>query len=421
MSNTAHSTPPKRDRFRDKKYAKLLLIIASLEVVGVISLLVWATSRTALAPTTNATAQTEQKPVAPAQTAISLASVASGFKAPVDIAATHDITDKRLFVVEQAGVIRIIDADRKVDPTPFLDIQNKVMSGGEMGLLGLVFHPKSVENGFFYVNYIDKQQNTIVARYTANKDTGMGDPASEKILLKIKQPYANHNGGDLAFGPDGYLYIGMGDGGSGGDPDDRAQNKTDLLGKILRIDVDKGKLYAVPETNPYAQQGGKPEIWASGLRNPWRFSFDHLTGQLFIADVGQGNYEEINLQPSTSKGGENYGWRCMEGTHTFNTTGCQDTTSYTQPIIEYDHSEKRCSVTGGYVYRGHAYSSLLGSYFYGDYCSGQLYYAKQQGSSWKTTLASNTELAISTFGQDSGGGLYLADLKSGTIYQIQTK
>jgi glucose/arabinose dehydrogenase len=420
MSNTVH-TPPKRDRFRDKKYAKLLLAVAALEVLGVICLLIWTTSKTALAPTAKPTAQTEQKTTTPMQPTISLAPVASGLTAPVDIAATHNITDKRLFVVEQAGVIRSIDGDKKLDPTPFLDIQNRVLSGGEMGLLGLAFHPKSVENNFFYVNYIDKQQNTIVARYTIDKTSGRGDPASEKILLKIKQPYANHNGGDMAFGPDGYLYIGMGDGGGAGDPDDRAQNKTDLLGKILRIDVDKGKLYAVPSSNPYAEQGGKPEIWASGLRNPWRFSFDHLTGELFIADVGQGNYEEINLQPSTSKGGENYGWRCIEGTHTFSTTGCQNAASYTQPIIEYDHSEKRCSVTGGYVYRGHAYTSLLGSYFYGDYCGGQLYYAKRQADGWKSTLGSNTDLSISTFGQDSNGELYLADLKSGTIYQIQAK
>lgn len=392
--------------------------MVGLEIIGIAGLLVWGlvlrqTDEPAVqAPTTKQDAKPSYK--APV---VALTQVVGGLTKPVAIVAMPDKADKRLFVVEQAGVIRVVTAEKTLDATPFLDITGKVKSGGELGLLGLAFHPKVTDNNYFFVNYTDKNLNTIIARYSISAETGRADPASEKVVLKVKQPYANHNGGDLAFGPDGQLYIGLGDGGSGGDPEDRGQNKNELLGKILRINVDSDA-YAIPAGNPFAAGGGKPEIWALGLRNPWRFSFDSKTGDLYIADVGQGNYEEINLQLATSKGGENYGWRCYEGTHAFKTTGCQGVNSYVQPILEYDHTEERCSVTGGYVYRGSAFPALDGKYFYGDYCGGQLYYSEQASGTWTPILAADTGYQISTFGQDGMGELYLADYAAGTIYQL---
>jgi glucose/arabinose dehydrogenase len=284
--------------------------------------------------------------------------------------------------------------------------------------LGIAYHPKTAENKFFYVNYTDKSQNTIVARYTISSKTGRADKDSEKVLLKLKQPYTNHNGGGVAFGPDGFLYIGMGDGGSGGDPQNYAQNPDDLLGKMLRIDADKGIMYDIPAGNPFAKSGGKPEIWASGLRNPWRFSFDAKSGDLYIADVGQGDYEEVNFQPATSKGGENYGWRCYEGAQVFNDKGCKDAATYVKPILQYDHGDRRCSITGGYVYRGKAFPALDGNYFYGDYCNGQIFYARKVKSAWQSTLGKATTMQISTFGEDSAHELYVADYVRGTLFQI---
>lgn len=347
--------------------------------------------------------------------------VATGLQMPTAIVATHDRIDRRLFVPELGGTIQIVTSLGEIEPLPFLDIRQKVLAEGEMGLLGLVFHADYAKNGFFYVNYIDKDQNTVLARYTVSKNADQADPVSEKVLLRVKQPYTNHNGGDLAFGPDGYLYIALGDGGSAGDPGNLAQDKTSYFGKILRIDVDYGDPYAVPASNPFVGQPIiKPEIWAYGLRNPWRISFDTVTGDLFMADVGQGKFEEINFQPAASKGGENYGWRCLEGDQQpYNSSGCPTTATYTAPIIAYNHDEDRCSVTGGYVYRGSKFPALRGKYLYADYCSGQLYAATKADQKWQPTLAAKTAYKISAFGQDSQNELYFADYATGSLYQLR--
>jgi glucose/arabinose dehydrogenase len=239
-------------------------------------------------------------------------------------------------------------------------------------------------------------------------------------MLSFKQPYGNHNGGDLTFGPDGYLYVALGDGGQAGDPDDRAQNKNSFLGKILRIDVNTDQPYVVPDTNPFVGQANvKPEIWAYGLRNPWRISFDSQTGDLYIADVGQASLEEVDFQPASSKGGENYGWRCYEGTQEYNIEGCAAAANYVTPVVEYGHEDGRCSITGGYVYRGKAQPALQGKYFYGDFCGEQLFYASRSHGKWSQTLALQTTFAISAFGQASDGELYFADYNTGNIYKIE--
>ncbi len=400
------------------KLSWLWLVVAA-EVLAIITLIIWGvffrhphTARSSQTQT-----QSTPKPVTYNTPKIELQEVVSGLSQPVTIAAMPDKTDKRLFVIEQAGLIRIINADKTVDSVPFLDIKNKVKFSGEMGLLGLAFHPQVASNHYFFVDYVDTNMNTIVARYTVSQETGRADPASAKMLLKIKQPYTNHNGGQLAFGPDGYLYIGMGDGGSAGDPENRAQNKSELLGKILRIDVNSGTGASAPQTNPFFAQGGSPEIWALGLRNPWRFSFDRATGDLYIADVGQDQYEEIDFQPATSKGGENYGWRCYEGSQTYKADGCGAAELYTKPILQYDHGEKRCSVTGGYVYRGGQFPALAGQYFYADFCSGQVFDAHRSDKGWESTLALQRDFQPTTFGEDSTGELFIADL-SGKLYQI---
>lgn len=397
-----------------------LWIVVALEVLAIAGVLIWALALRQETPPPAATPK-QAAPVVYNTPAIALQKVVEGFKQPVAIvAASRDANDKRLFIVEQGGTIRAATTAGNLAPEAFLDITAKVKNGGEQGLLGLAFHPKPSEQPYFYVNYTDKNGDTVIARYTIQNvadETWSADPGSEKILLAVNQPYDNHNGGDLAFGPDGYLYIGLGDGGSGGDPQDRAQDKDELLGKLLRIDVDNGDPYGIPASNPFANGGGRGEIWAWGLRNPWRFSFDRTNGDLFIADVGQGEWEEINYQPA-NKGGLNYGWRCYEGTHEFNTAGCQAAETYTKPIAEYDHSEDRCSVTGGYAYRGSQFPALLGKYFYGDYCGGQLYYTEQSAGAWTVVNAAETDTLISTFGEDAAGELYLADYQAGALYQI---
>ncbi len=384
-----------------------LLIIAGLLVWG----LVIREPEKSQAPST----ENQQSSAQLKEPKVELKKLAEGFDQPTAIVALSDPADKRLFIVEQSGTIRTATTTGDVAPQPLLDISSRVQTSGEMGLLGMTFHPKAAQNNYFYVNYVDKNRNTIIARFTMQGEAA--DPASEKVLLKIKQPFANHNGGQLAFGPDGYLYIGLGDGGSSGDPNNRSQNKDDLLGKILRIDVDQGDPYGIPADNPFADGGGRGEVWALGLRNPWRFSFDQKTGNLFIADVGQGEWEEVSLQSATSKGGENYGWRCFEGEHAYRNAACPEQ-PLVYPIIEYGHDEGRCSITGGYMYRGSVYPALQGSYFYGDYCNGQIFSAKPAGTKWQTSLAVNSPLKISTFGQDSSGELYVADHTTGAIYQI---
>ena len=345
--------------------------------------------------------------------------VVTGLSNPVDITHAGDGSG-RLFIVLKGGRIVIFDGAQVLSP-PFLDITSLVSSGGERGLLGAAFHPSYVGNGFFYLSYTDAAGDSVIARYSVSVDPNRADSASGVILLTITQPFSNHNGGQLQFGPDGYLYISIGDGGSGGDPQNNGQNLGNLLGKILRIDVDSGFPFAVPADNPFVGVGGaREEIWSYGFRNPWRFSFDRLTGDLFIGDVGQASWEEIDFQPAGSTGGENYGWRLMEGSSCFNPAiNCNDGT-LTLPILEYDHTVG-CSVTGGYRYRGNANPDLDGIYLYGDYCTGRIWGATEDGlGGWTTTELLDTTFLISTFGEDESGEIYVAHFSSpnGAIYQI---
>ena len=346
--------------------------------------------------------------------------VMSGLGTPVAMSHTRDT---RLFVVMQTGQIVIWDGTRRLSP-PFLDIGSLVRSGGEQGLLGLAFHPLYHRNGFFFVNYTNLAGDTVIARYTVSAtDPNRADPASARVILEVDQPFANHNGGQLEFGPDGYLYIGLGDGGSQNDPNNRAQNLGDLLGKILRIDVDRGNPYAIPPGNPFVNvSGARGEVWAYGLRNPWRFSFDSLTGDLWIADVGQGTREEIDFQPAASIGGENYGWRLMEGSlcHIPPGSNCNAGNALVLPVIEYDHSGGACSVTGGYVYRGTRYPRLHGKYLYADYCNGMIWGATRSESGAVTTeLLIDTGFRISTFGEDAAGEIYVADHQGGRVLHLR--
>jgi glucose/arabinose dehydrogenase len=347
---------------------------------------------------------------------VALQPIATGLDQPV--ALTH-AGDTRLFITEQPGTIRIYDA-LGLRATPFLDIRSVVLNSGERGLLSLAFHPQYRDNGFFFVYYTGRDGNNNVARYKVTSDPDRADASSGTILLTIPHPnFANHNGGQLQFGPDGYLYIGTGDGGSAGDPNNNAQNLNQLLGKILRIDVDHGSPYAIPPSNPFAARAGaRGEIWAYGVRNPWRFSFDRNTGDLWIGDVGQDAYEEVDFQPATSIGGENYGWRKMEGQHCYNpSSNCVDP-GVTFPILEYSHAGGACSISGGYRYRGTQVVSLKGAYVYGDYCSGTIWKATQTGSSWVASTLFTTTIRISSFGEDVNGELYVMDVAKGIVYKI---
>lgn len=335
---------------------------------------------------------------------------------PVAITNAGDGSE-RLFVTEQRGRIVIISNNMAV-PTPFLDIQSLVGCCGERGLLSVAFHPQFVSNGFFFVYYTDLSGGTVVARYTrSSSDPNRADPGSAVVILRVEQPFSNHNGGPLKFGPDGYLYIGLGDGGSGGDPGNRAQNLTTLLGKILRIDIDNGSPYAIPSDNPFlANTSARPEIWSYGLRNPWRFTFDRSTGDMFIGDVGQNVLEEINFEPA-GQGGANYGWRRMEASRCFDpATNCNDGT-LVLPILEYSHADG-CSVTGGYRYRGSRYPSISGRYFYADYCSGKIWMATQGGDGvWTSRVVVESGMQVTSFGEDEKGELYLVEV-GGRIFRI---
>jgi glucose/arabinose dehydrogenase len=331
--------------------------------------------------------------------------------------------DSRLFVVNQRGTIHIVSSDGIVSSLSFLDIRDRVIYGGERGLLGLAFHPQYKTNGYFFVNYIGKGDSTHISRFKVNPENqNLSDPQTELKLMTIAQPFPNHNGGDLCFGPDGYLYIGLGDGGSAGDPGNRAQNPKQFLGKMLRIDVDNGYPYSIPATNPfYGSTAVLPEIWAVGLRNPWRFSFDRLTGDLWIADVGQNAVEEVNFQPANSKGGENYGWRCYEGNQAYNSSGCLPNTVFTFPAYAYSQNEE-CSVTGGYVYRGSASSPFYGKYFFTDYCSDRIWTLHKVGDIWiKEDFGRFSGNSFTTFGEDASGQLYVAGIFSGKIFRINDK
>lgn len=338
---------------------------------------------------------------------------------------THAFDD-RLFVLEQVGRIRIVENNQLLDQ-PFLDITDRVGSvSSEQGLLGLAFHPDyatpgAPAEGQFFVNYTDYSGNSHISRFTVTADDpNRAESQSEIVYLTQNQPYPNHNGGSLAFGPDGYLYAGLGDGGSANDPLQAGQDLSTVLGKILRIDVDSAENeYTIPTDNPFAGvANAKPEIWAYGLRNPWRFSFDKVTGDFYIADVGQNQWEEINYQPASSQGGENYGWRIMEASHCFQAQSC-DQTGLTLPIFEYDHTQG-CSITGGYVYRGQSYPQLTGNYFVSDYCSGTIWRLFNDGERWLQDIVMETDLIISSFGEDANGEIYVLNYWSGGIHRIIT-
>lgn len=345
---------------------------------------------------------------------INLVEFATGLTSPVEIT---NANDSRLFVVQQNGIIKIIQPSGTINATNFLNISSKVLYGGERGLLGLAFHPQYATNGYFFVYYNNATNGNItVARYTVSStDPNVADASSEKIILNIPKPFDNHNGGSIHFAPDGKLWVVTGDGGSGGDPNNNAQNKNSLLGKMLRLDINSTNAYNIPPDNPFVGIDGADEIWAYGLRNAWKFSFDLTTGNAMIADVGQGQIEEINKNPIT-QAGINYGWRCYEGNTAYNTGGCAAASTMIFPVAVYDHSGGKCSITGGYVYRGTLYTALQGKYFFADYCSNQIGMLSSDNSiTWTTSYSGN---GFSTFGQDNQNGLYVAGVNSGKIYKI---
>lgn len=371
-------------------------------------------------PAADATLEIEKSTEAPVgfadPAAYSWNLVTDGYAQPLLVTHAGDGSG-RLFVVEQQGMILVVENGQRL-ATPFLDIRYEVGSeGNEQGLLGLAFHPDYENNGYFYVNYTGLGGNTVISRFQVTDDPNVVDALTEAPMLYIAQPYANHNGGHVEFGPDGYLYIGSGDGGSGGDPQNNGQSLETLLGKMLRIDVNVDGPYGVPSDNPFASGGGLSEIWAYGLRNPWRFSFDAATGDLYIADVGQGEWEEIHMLPAGTGNGANLGWRFYEGTHPYEGTPPQGL-ELDFPVAEYDHSS-RCSITGGYVYRGAQAAEWNGIYFYGDFCSGEVMgmYQAADGN-WSTQVLWDTAALITSFGVDEAGELYLVD-RNGGIYQLQ--
>lgn len=344
-----------------------------------------------------------------------LTEFASGLSNPVEI--TH-ANDNRLFVVQQNGIIKIVQPNGTVNAADFLNISSKVTFNGERGLLGLAFHPQYATNGYFFVYYNNTAGNIVVARYsvsTTNPNVALD--TTEKIILNIPKPFDNHNGGSMHFAPDGNLWIVTGDGGSGGDPNNNSQNKNSLLGKMLRIDINSTSAYNIPAGNPFAGVGvdGADEVWSYGLRNAWKFSFDRTLGNVMIADVGQGAIEEINKMPATTTA-LNYGWRCYEGNNAYNTAGCAASSTMTFPVAVYDHSGGKCSITGGYVYRGTSSPSLQGKYFFADFCSQQIGTLDASNViTWTTPFTNNS---FSTFGEDYLKELYVAAVNNGKIYKI---
>ena len=373
--------------------------------------------------------------------------IADGYKKPVFIT-SYPNNAKLLYIVEQAGLIKIINDGKKLS-RPFFDINKRVVNpnrpGDERGLLGFAFHPNHTNNGKFYINYMDNDGNTIVSEFSTNSEL-RANHKSERIILKLTQPYGNHNGGDIQFGPDGYLYISIGDGGKAGDPLNAGQDLSSLFGKIIRIDIEQ-KPYGIPKSNPFfGQKDKREEIWAWGLRNVWRFSFDKQTGDKYLADVGQNKWEEVNFEPASSKGGLNYGWRIMEANHCYDPKENCPTEGLIKPIIEYPNDANHpafafriieelsfsetdvegCSVTGGYVYRGQKIKSMQGQYIFGDYCSGNIWTLKVVNGK-AINFKNRTEeinigggeftTYISSFGQDSDGEIYIIDYNGG-IYKL---
>ena len=364
-----------------------------------------------------------------AGTAIKAVPFATGLDHPVLV--TAPLTDTaRVFIIEKPGQIRIVKNGTLLG-TPFLNLSSAIKSdGSEQGLLGLAFGPDFDSTGIFYVSYTGLPDgNSVIARAHASIGSDIADPTVETLLV-VAQPYSNHNGGMMAFSPtDSMLYVGMGDGGSGGDPQNRAQNLDSLLGKILRIDVRNSPGYQIPSSNPFAgvpADSARPEIWAWGLRNPWRFSFDRATGHLWIADVGQGAVEEIDWQAAGDMVAKNYGWRLKEGNNCYNpNSGCESLTGLTSPVVTYTHNLGRCSITGGYVYRGCAIPDLVGAYFYGDYCTGEIVSLRYNGTVVFDSVTHTAELAgavgsfdLSSFGEDARGELYICAYNSGNVSKI---
>ncbi len=353
---------------------------------------------------------------------IELVEVAGNFEAPILLTHAGDGSGVR-YVMEQGGRVHTLDGDGTTGEAPFLDLTDRVRSGGEQGLLGLAFHPDYAENGRVFVNYTDHEGNTVISE-VARGEPGAANPDTERVLLQIQQPFPNHNGGMVAFGPDGYLYIATGDGGSAGDPQNNGQRTDTLLGKLLRIDVDGGEPYAIPADTPFADGGdGLPEIWALGLRNPWRFSFDQDTGDLYVGDVGQGGLEEVDFAPAADPGGRNYGWRLMEGDACFEPRDC-DPTGLVLPISTYP-TRTGCAVTGGYVYRGATHPALNGVYLFADFCSGLVWALLAEDASadggeaavdFRQVLESG--LSIASFGEDESGELYVVDRGGGSVYRV---
>jgi len=347
---------------------------------------------------------------------IDVREVTGGLNSPVKVVSAYDGSN-RIFIVEKDGTISVVLEDAVQDGV-FLDISERVnSSGSEQGLLGLAFHPEFAANGLLYVNYTDLNGDTVVSRFEAGPDGASADPASETVIMTIEQPASNHNGGHLLFGPDGYLYIGTGDGGGSGDTFQQAQNPGTLLGKMLRIDVDAGEPYGIPAGNPFADNDDVlDEIWAVGLRNPWRYDFDRQTGDLYIADVGQNRIEAVHFQPGDSPGGENYGWPILEGTECFQADEC-DQAGLVLPVTEYMH-DMGCSITGGNVYRGEEHPEMTGVYFHSDFCSGNIWGLANVDGEWQTRLFLQTGYNVSSFGEDESGEIYLVDMYSGVLYRI---
>lgn len=359
----------------------------------------------------------ESTPDPPPDTSVSLKleQVATGLAGPVYV--TSPVGDSRLFIVEQPGRIRIVQNGQLI-AAPFLDIVPRVGSGGERGMLSLAFHPQYASNGFFYVYFTAPDGQIRIERFTVSSNPSIANPSSAKLILAVAHPRGNHNGGLALFGPDGMLYLGLGDGGGGGDPDRNGQNPNTLLGALLRIDVSSGDPYGIPPGNPFVgKNDARPEIWAIGLRNPWRFAFDVQGGNLYVADVGQGELEEVNVVPST-RAGVNYGWNVMEGSSCYNASSCSRQ-GLELPVFEYRHLGSACSVTGGFVYRGAAIPAIAGHYFFGDYCAGFVKSFRYQNGvatderTWEFGNIGN----VLSFGQDAAGELYVT-VGGGTVYRI---
>ena len=349
----------------------------------------------------------------PTRLELDLQPVATGLSSPLGVTAAGDGSG-RLFVIEQGGTIRIVE-DGEVVSRPFLDVSDRVQAGGEQGLLGLAFHPGFADNGRLFVNYTDTSGDTVIAEFQSRPGADTADGSSQRVLMKIEQPYSNHNGGHLVFGPDGYLYIATGDGGGAGDPQNNGQNKKSLLGKLLRIDVDSKDAYGTPDGNPFGQPSGADEVWAYGLRNPWRFSFDEEAGTLWIADVGQDAFEEVNRVPADEPG-LNFGWNEMEASSCFE--GDCDPSGKVIPITEYGAGQG-CAITGGYVYRGDEFDDMRGGYFFGDFCSGTIWAidAAAEGRVDPVQLL-GSDRSISSFGVDESGEMYLTDLGAGELLRL---